>query len=105
MFFLKASGIILAMMISLNCFGAPQSSGKVTKFYLKGDGLVLFKLGETSGLPAECTNSWPYGFKTTDLAGKEWFSMLLAARATGENLNIGYESTATDRCNVVYLFH
>ncbi|WP_045860279.1 hypothetical protein [Teredinibacter purpureus] len=93
-------------LISSFSFAAPQSGGKVTKLYVREDAVVLFKLGDTVSLPEGCSDSsWPYTFNTTDTVGKEWLSMLLAARATGEPLNIGYKEGDGNRCGVVYLHH
>lgn len=99
--------------IFLSIFGisvvqaAPQSSGKVERLYVRYDGYVLFKLGDSSNLPAECNDTnWPYQFNTSDAAGKEWYSMLLAYKTTGESLNIGFDPVAgSNRCNVVYLYN
>lgn len=101
---LKIALAILILFPSMS-YAAPESRGKVSKLYVKEDGVVLFRLGETSNLPEDCTNSWPYMFNTTDTVGKEWLSMLLAARATGDSLNIGYRKSSGDRCGVVYLYH
>lgn len=74
---------------------------------MRYDGYVLFKLGDSVNLPADCSDTnWPYQFNTSDAAGKEWYSVFLAYKMTGELLNIGFDPVnGFNRSNVVYLYN
>jgi hypothetical protein len=83
---------------------APGVGGKVTALYIKKDGLVLFKIGENP--PSVCAdNKWPFKFYMQDTAAKEWVSMLLAARTSGQTIKVGYSPTDGSRCAPVYIYY
>ena len=98
--------MLLNLVWSNNGIAAPQSGGKVERLYISDTGQVLFRLGATNKLPADCSDlNWPYEFKTTDVVGKEWLSLLLTVKAQGQSINIGYiPQTGSSRCKVAYLF-
>jgi hypothetical protein len=98
--------VLSLIFSSSQSFAAPASLGQVERFYINQSGLVLFRLGASANLPTECSNvNWPYMFNTDDKVGKEWVSMLLAARATKEIVKIGYGPIEdSDQCSVIYLY-
>ena len=107
MSYLFKVAVLSLILSSGQSFAGPTSSGQVERFYINHTGLVLFRLGASANLPAECSNvNWPYMFNTDDKVGKEWVSMLLAARATKEIVKIGYGSIeSSDQCSVIYLYN
>jgi len=96
----------MAILFNIPVQAAQQSHGMVERLYIRGDGVVLLRLGKSADLPADCSDpNWPYEFKTTDTTGKEWLSLLLTAKSKGEGLSIGYIPQAgTTRCKVYYLY-
>lgn len=103
---MKLKTIILA--ISLSCFGfaaiATDITSTVEKFYVNQHGVVLFKLGLDS--PTECIDTnWPFGFRLTDTAGKEWFQMLHEAKLQGKEISIGYAENSPSRCTIGYIYY
>ncbi|KZY44293.1 hypothetical protein A3732_12645 [Oleiphilus sp. HI0050] len=85
---------------------APQSAGEVERIYVNSGGLVLFRLGKAVDLPADCSDvNWPYEFSVDDKSAKEWYALLLAAKAQGQSVRIGYYAQeGKTRCKVAYLY-
>ena len=74
-----------------------QTTGKIKEFYINKSGLVLFALDVEVNQRPSCANNstWQYAFVVTqEPAGKEMYSFLLAAKASGQTVKVGYGISA-----------
>lgn len=71
-----------------------ETIGSLKRLYISKDGMVLFSLHENvNDRPSCATNSmWQYAFSASDAAGKEMYSMLLAAKTAKSSIRIGHSS-------------
>jgi hypothetical protein len=86
---------------------AAEFGGNVTNLYINSSGSVFFKLVNSSGSSSSnCPDGlWPFSFNTDAKVAKEWLSMLLSAKATGEKLVVGFSvPDAGQRCKATYLY-
>ena len=89
------------------CVQADEFGGKVTNFYINSSGTVYFKLVGTDGNSSDkcAAGLWPFSFHTDAKVSKEWISMLLSAKATGEKLVAGFTvPDSGQRCGIGYLY-
>ena len=97
---------ILGSLIGITGFvaSANEIEGKINNLYVNAYGVVLFKIGDTA--PPECIDDrFPFRFRLTDTAGKEWFSMLHEAQSSGKAINVSYNENAPSACDVWALVH
>ncbi|NQZ23625.1 MAG: hypothetical protein HRT53_16435 [Colwellia sp.] len=103
---MKFKKIIIGSIFGfVSCFTtANETVGKIYNLYVNAHGIVLFKIGDTA--PPECVDDrFPFGFRLTDPAGKEWFSMLHEAQRTGKAINLSYNENTPSRCTVWAVVH
>lgn len=94
--------VLSALAISTT---AAEFGGKIKALYVDHYGRVLFNIDGGSGQPLCAPALWQFRFGMEQTGAKEWFSMLLTARATGTMIIIGYEENPSGECNVKYAYY
>ena len=103
---MKLKQLVLGSVIGFTSLfaSANEIEGKVNNLYVNAYGIVLFKIGDTA--PSECVDDrFPFRFRLTDTAGKEWFAMLSEAQSTGKSISLSYKENAPSSCDVWALMH
>ena len=104
---MKKLTVVIVLWCSVLVAKAAEFGGNVTNLYINSSGSVFFKLVNSSGSSSSnCPDGlWPFSFNTDAKVSKEWLSMLLSAKATGEKLVVGFSVPETDqRCSAKYLY-
>lgn len=96
--------IIFITLFSISVV-AGEYGGKVKALYVDHHGRVLINIDGGSVKPNCAEALWQFNFRMTDPGAKEWFSMLLATRATNTTIRLGYVDNPTGECSVVYFFY
>jgi hypothetical protein len=100
--------IFIIMLLSNFTFAADQADGNVKGFFINSDNLGLLKLTkEVTGCGAESSGGWDFSFDTTTDSGKQWVSMLLAARMSASLVRVGYLPAPTQNgtyCSLDYVY-
>lgn len=103
---MKLNKLLIASALCFSSFSgsAAETEGKIHNLYINDYGVVKFKIGETA--PEECVDSrFPFTFRLTDTAGKEWFDMLRKAQGEGKNISVSYKENTPASCTVWALMH
>jgi len=98
--------LVVGSIITLTSLvaSANETEGKINNLYVNAYGVVLFKIGDTA--PTECIDDrFPFRFRLTDTAGKEWFAMLSEAQSSGKSISLSYNENAPASCDVWALMH
>jgi len=97
-FFFKAA-LVLFSFPAL----AGEYTGKVKAMYVDQYGRVLLNI-DGPGQPNCHQALWQFNFNLSGTSAKEWFSMLLATRAMGTSIRLGYVDNPAGECTVVYFY-
>lgn len=84
---------------------AIEFTGTVKGFYVNESNLSLVRL-QKEGVTPQCDDAsgWQFEFNAVSEHGKQWVSMLLAARMAQKEIKIGYTSNENGRCPVRYVY-
>ena len=96
---------IIALSILATTASAIEYTGKVKGLLVNEAGNVSVNIENSSATPNCGGGIWQFNFSMTTPGAKEWFSMLLAARATGTLVTVGYNANPSSTCAVAYLFY
>jgi len=98
----KVFVVVLLFALLTTSVNAKEHKGKISGFYINSSQTVLVKFDTP---PSDCGDgNWPYQFSMDNAVAKEWVSMLLMARASNQEIRIGYTSTTEEECSIVYFY-
>lgn len=97
----------LLSIVAISSVYAAEFQGNVEMFYINKNNLALLNLkqGTTANRPG-CvrTGGWDFSFDPISEYGKQWVSMLLAARMAEKDIRVGYTANETGRCDITYVY-
>lgn len=95
--------ILTLSIVGTNAF-ATEYTGTVKGVVVNGFGHVTINInGGNQPAPNCAPGLWQFSFDLAKPGAKEWFSMLLTARATNTVITVGYGDKPTGVCEVSYL--
>lgn len=102
---LKKTVLFLTFLSLSQIAYSAEYSGKVKGFYINNISTALLSLSDGASQP-ECESGvWQFTFNVeTESSAKEWVSMILASKATGSTLKVGYTPDTSARCSIQYLY-
>ena len=100
--------LFLGVLFFSSVSNAANFRGNVSSFYINSTNtaLLIMKQDNTGNKP-NCTKvagGWDFKFATDSEYGKQWVSMLLAARMSNEEIVAGYSSNPDGSCTVSYFY-
>src|SRR5690554_1068869 len=90
------------LSLSVTAISAAEHNGTIKGFYISDEGRILIKF---SNPIHECGDTqWPLQFYVSDPPAREWVSMILTARASEEEIRVGYRANPEGRCTIRYFY-
>ena len=87
--------IFIVLILMSTSASSRESGSEVKRLYVNKQGWVLFTLEDGVNEKPACNtnNIWDFGFKLSENYGREMYSALLSAHATGKSIIVGHGDT------------